>query len=568
MNTDKKNRKVSKLALKILLPLALVFVAFIIIINITLSGVAKTGENMTALAGQNLPALTIAQELRYEVLRTSEFFTDISAVKVLEEIDDGEEIKARVEELFAEIKTLDPQNAGYYDSVMADYEDFYAMCHNMAYTYIVAGTTAGNKQMEEVDPYTEKLSEEMDGIADNMKGIMNTAVATTAASNAVVKTVLTFSAAIILILIITVAVIVFKVVIAPVKVITEALTKLADQDLTIEELPVKSDDEMGKLTENFNTLLASTREVIGNISKSASNVDEVSALVKSNSDSIQVNMSAIAEAVSNIAQGANDQTVEIERTGDEIESLKAIIDTNEQAAGNLSIACEQIASASREGSSIINELYEITEQSRISFEEIFASIEYIKDSSEKIKQASSLIENISTQTNLLSLNASIEAARAGEAGRGFAVVADEIRSLSDETKNCVSEIDAMIENLRTNVELANDKSKSIKSTVERQVKSVGDTKEKYTAIEDSVENINKEIIELGTVSNALTESVQNVTEIMHAVAAAAEENSASTEETNASVEEILAMVEEIAEECSEIKQVSGELNEQVAKYSI
>ncbi|MFK3937574.1 methyl-accepting chemotaxis protein [Alkalihalobacillus sp. NPDC078783] len=78
--------------------------------------------------------------------------------------------------------------------------------------------------------------------------------------------------------------------------------------------------------------------------------------------------------------------------------------------------------------------------------------------SRKIGEVVQLIEQISTQTNLLGLNAAIEAARSGEAGKGFGVVADEIRKLSINTKEAVqtigkslTEIQSSIEKLSTNI---------------------------------------------------------------------------------------------------------------------
>lgn len=72
--------------------------------------------------------------------------------------------------------------------------------------------------------------------------------------------------------------------------------------------------------------------------------------------------------------------------------------------------------------------------------------------SRQIGEVVQLIEQISTQTNLLGLNAAIEAARSGEAGRGFGVVADEIRKLSNNTKDAVKTIGKSLTEIRSSIE--------------------------------------------------------------------------------------------------------------------
>ncbi|MFS0561325.1 methyl-accepting chemotaxis protein [Terribacillus sp. 179-K 1B1 HS] len=84
--------------------------------------------------------------------------------------------------------------------------------------------------------------------------------------------------------------------------------------------------------------------------------------------------------------------------------------------------------------------------------DINAQANSANQNSHQIGEVVQLIEQISTQTNLLGLNAAIEAARSGEAGKGFGVVADEIRKLSDNTKEAVQTIGKSLTEIRTSIE--------------------------------------------------------------------------------------------------------------------
>lgn len=134
------------------------------------------------------------------------------------------------------------------------------------------------------------------------------------------------------------------------------------------------------------------------------------------------------------------------------------------------------------------------------------------------------INAISSQTNLLSLNASIEAARASEAGRGFAVVADEIRSLADETQNLTATMGEFVQGVRAassksaeSVEKAIDALRSVNDKI-TDVWKINEENEKHVAdITDSISNlaafseeISSSMIEIEARSSEIEESCKTL----------------------------------------------------------
>lgn len=189
---------------------------------------------------------------------------------------------------------------------------------------------------------------------------------------------------------------------------------------------------------------------------------------------------------------------------------------------------------------------------------LFTINEFVKNAIE-VRGITDKINGISSQTNLLSLNASIESARAGEAGRGFAVVADEIRNLADETKTLTAEINGIVETLENNASGTKETVSKVVESIEGEKVLIDDSMDTYVKMEDmfkqlyeSVTDTQKQLKQIVDSNNAIVDSINQLSAASEEVAASMDmavelsnNNMAKTKEAGGLMEEIVTSANQL-----------------------
>jgi len=272
--------------------------------------------------------------------------------------------------------------------------------------------------------------------------------------------------------------------------VSEGSEKISKGDLR-NKLDIQRNDEIGVVSDSFNTMVEKLQNIIGKIRDHSNNMTNASQQISSSSQQV--------------AQGANEQASSIEEVSSSMEQMASNIDQNYNNAQQT----QKIAKEATSGMKKVNDSFN-------------KSVKATKDITDKID----IINDIAFQTNLLSLNAAVEAARAGEAGKGFSVVATEIKKLAEKSKKAADEI----------VEVANA-TRSTATSADELMKD----------ILPKIENTLNLVMEISASSNEQKSGADQVNEAVQQLNTVTQQNAASSEELASSSENLSGLADELSQ---------------------
>ncbi|EKM23360.1 methyl-accepting chemotaxis protein [Vibrio sp. HENC-03] len=298
-----------------------------------------------------------------------------------------------------------------------------------------------------------------------------------------------------------------KTIVRPIREVVLRLEDIAtgEGDLT-QRLDVKSQDEIGQLSNAFNQFLArlqsTIKEVVDTSRQMADKTEHaklVVAATRSSSDAQFKEVDLVATAAEEMTQTA------------------ALVVQNAEVAVHAASAASKSA---EKGQQVIQASEQQMQALLSTMMKAVPVVEELANNNASITEILTVIEGISEQTNLLALNAAIEAARAGEQGRGFAVVADEVRNLASRTQSSVGEIRDVIASVQTGTQAVvgaitegNQKAQSSAEQVNMAVEELQSIFESIAAINDMNSQIVRAAEEQQSVSNEVNQSVANIRDL-------------------------------------------------------
>ena len=328
----------------------------------------------------------------------------------------------------------------------------------------------------------------------------------------------------------------------------------------------ESNDEIGLIIEKMKELTQSLGRIVGKIRNSSDTMSSNSYELNDTSSQTLAANNEISKAVEDVAEGSTGMAASISKINENLLEM-----SNETKDINASVdEIKNQTTAVQDSSKIMNDKIKSMQDSSHKMDEgisaISKRIETVNTTVDKVSNIVSVIEEISSETNLLSLNASIEAARAGDAGKGFAVVAQEIRVLSDNTNTELENIKQIISSLVEECRYCVQASGTIVEDNAKQKEEIKAVLDEFGSLDEQIQKTAEKADEIEELVTAMIELNDDITKSSNSLTDVSAANAAATEEMNANIEELNAMMHGVSEMAGHMNDESDGLKEALSFF--
>ena len=328
----------------------------------------------------------------------------------------------------------------------------------------------------------------------------------------------------------------------------------------------ESNDEIGLIIEKMKELTQSLGSIVGKIRNSSDTMSSNSYELNDTSSQTLAANNEISKAVEDVAEGSTGMAASISKINENLMEM-----SNETKDINASVdEIKNQTTAVQDSSKIMNDKIKSMQDSSHKMDEgisaISKRIETVNTTVDKVSNIVSVIEEISSETNLLSLNASIEAARAGDAGKGFAVVAQEIRVLSDNTNTELENIKQIISSLVEECRYCVQASGTIVEDNAKQKEEIKAVLDEFGSLDEQIQKTAEKADEIEELVTAMIELNDDITKSSNSLTDVSAANAAATEEMNANIEELNAMMHGVSEMAEHMNNESDGLKEALSFF--